>query len=107
MYEKKDRMQGYNAVKYFMTIVAISTRSAYSLYKGMGWKIIAGITSAIAAIYCTYWDLVVDWGLLQRHSKNRWLRDKLLVPCKTVYFAAMVSWIIPKHIQIRIFKVKL
>ncbi|KAK1575893.1 hypothetical protein Q3G72_009278 [Acer saccharum] len=90
VYEEKDRMQGYNAVKYFMTIVAISTRSAYSLYKGMGWKIIAGITSAIAAIYCTYWDLVVDWGLLQRHSKNRWLRDKLLVPCKTVYFAAMV-----------------
>ncbi|KAK0598726.1 hypothetical protein LWI29_037375 [Acer saccharum] len=90
VYEEKDRMQGYNAVAYFMTIVAISTRSAYSLYKGMGWKIIAGITSAIAAIYCTYWDLVVDWGLLQRHSKNRWLRDKLLVPCKTVYFAAMV-----------------
>ncbi|TXG70201.1 hypothetical protein EZV62_005136 [Acer yangbiense] len=90
VYEEKDRMQGYNAVKYFMGIVAISTRSAYSLYMGMGWKIIAGITSAIAAIYCTYWDLVVDWGLLQRHSKNRWLRDKLLVPCKTVYFAAMV-----------------
>ncbi|KAI9159876.1 hypothetical protein LWI28_002771 [Acer negundo] len=90
VYEEKDRMQGYNAVAYFMTIVAISTRSAYSLYKGMGWKIIAGITSAIAAIYCTYWDLVVDWGLLQRHSKNRWLRDKLLVPCKTVYFVAMV-----------------
>ncbi|KAK3218085.1 hypothetical protein Dsin_012055 [Dipteronia sinensis] len=57
---------------------------------GNGLEIIAGITSAIAAIYCTYWDLVVDWGLLQRHSNNRWLRDKLLVPCKTVYFAAMV-----------------
>ncbi|KAK2652071.1 hypothetical protein Ddye_011927 [Dipteronia dyeriana] len=90
VYEEKDKMQGYNAVKYFMTIVAISTRSAYSLYMGMGWKIIAEITSVIAAIYCTYWDLVVDWGLLQRHSKNRWLRDKLLVPCKTLYFAAMV-----------------
>ncbi|KAI9162158.1 hypothetical protein LWI28_024405 [Acer negundo] len=90
VYEEKDRMQGYNAMRYFMTIVAICTRSAYSLYMGMGWKIIAGITSAIAAIYCTYWDLVVDWGLLQRHSKNPWLRDKLLVPCKTVYFAAMV-----------------
>ncbi|KAI9162357.1 hypothetical protein LWI28_026496 [Acer negundo] len=90
VYEEKDRMQGYNAMRYFMTIVAICTRSAYSLYMGMGWKIIAGITSAIAAIYCTYWDLVVDWGLLQRHSKNPWLRDKLLLPCKTVYFAAMV-----------------
>ncbi|KAL1125925.1 hypothetical protein V6Z11_A13G076000 [Gossypium hirsutum] len=36
-----------------------------------------------------YWDLVVDWGLLQRSSKNRWLRDKLLIPYKGVYFGAM------------------
>ncbi|KAB2047836.1 hypothetical protein ES319_A13G073400v1 [Gossypium barbadense] len=36
-----------------------------------------------------YWDLVVDWGLLQRSSKNRWLRDKLLIPYKGVYFWAM------------------
>ncbi|KAL5811983.1 hypothetical protein ACOSQ3_026933 [Xanthoceras sorbifolium] len=90
LYEEKDRMQGYNAVKYLMAIIAISSRSVYSLYMGMGWKIVAGLSSAIAAIYSTYWDLVVDWGLLQRHSKNRWLRDKLLVPYKTVYFAAMV-----------------
>ncbi|PQQ06372.1 hypothetical protein Pyn_16108 [Prunus yedoensis var. nudiflora] len=43
------------------------------------------------AIYVTYWDLVVDWGLLQRNSKNRWLRDKLLIPYKSVYFGAMTS----------------
>ncbi|KAL5767859.1 hypothetical protein ACOSQ2_014642 [Xanthoceras sorbifolium] len=90
LYEEKDRMQAYNGMKYFVTIIAISTRTAYSLHMGMGWKIIAGISSAIAAIYGTYWDLVVDWGLLQRQSKNRWLRDKLLLPHKTVYFAAMV-----------------
>ncbi|TXG66365.1 hypothetical protein EZV62_007640 [Acer yangbiense] len=90
LYEEKDPMQGYNGMKYFVTIIAISTRTAYSLYLGIGWKIIAGIFSVIAAIYGTYWDLVVDWGLLQRQSKNRWLRDKLLIPHKTVYFGAMV-----------------
>ncbi|KAL6186816.1 hypothetical protein ACLB2K_042935 [Fragaria x ananassa] len=42
------------------------------------------------ALYGTYWDLVVDWGLLHRNSKNRWLRDKLVIPYKSVYFGAMV-----------------
>ena len=83
-------MQGYNGIKYFLTIVAVSLRTAQSLDNGIGWTTVAIIFSAIAAIVATYWDLVVDWGLLQRQSKNRWLRDKLLVPHKSVYFGAMV-----------------
>ncbi|KHG26693.1 PHO1,H3: Phosphate transporter PHO1 3 [Gossypium arboreum] len=82
-------MQAYNGLKYFFTIIAVCTRTAYSLNAGTGWRIVAWICSAIAAIYGTYWDLVADWGLLQRRSKNRWLRDKLLVPYKGVYFGAM------------------
>ncbi|XP_030956499.1 phosphate transporter PHO1 homolog 3-like [Quercus lobata] len=89
LYEERDPMQGYNGIKYFLTIVAVILRTAYSLNKGMGWKTLAWIFSAIAAIVSTYWDLVIDWGLLQRRSKNRWLRDKLLVPHKSVYFGAM------------------
>ncbi|XVE52794.1 hypothetical protein DITRI_Ditri02bG0152600 [Diplodiscus trichospermus] len=89
-YDEKDPMQGYNGLKYFLTIVAVCTRTAYSLDKGTSWKASAWTFSAMAALYCTYWDLVVDWGLLQRHSKNRWLRDKLLIRCKSVYFGAMV-----------------
>lgn len=85
-------MQGYNGLKYFLTIAAVTFRTAYSLSKpSFSWKILAAITSVAAAIVGTYWDLVIDWGLLQRHSKNRWLRDKLLVPQKSVYFGAMVS----------------
>ncbi|RVW77968.1 Phosphate transporter PHO1-like 3 [Vitis vinifera] len=49
----------------------------------------AWVSSIIAAISSTYWDLVIDWGLLQKNSRNRWLRDKLLVPHKSVYFGAM------------------
>nr|XP_023903621.1 phosphate transporter PHO1 homolog 3-like isoform X4 [Quercus suber] len=90
LYEERDPMQGYNGIKYFLTIVAVILRTAYDLDKGMGWKTLAWIFSAIAAIVSTYWDLVIDWGLLQRRSKNRWLRDKLLVPHKSVYFGAMV-----------------
>ncbi|XP_004298410.1 PREDICTED: phosphate transporter PHO1 homolog 3-like [Fragaria vesca subsp. vesca] len=90
LFEEKDPQQGYNGVKYFLTIVAVIMRTAYSHNKDVNFKILAGIFSIVSAVYCTYWDLVVDWGLLQRNSRNRWLRDKLLVPYKSVYFAAMV-----------------
>ncbi|XP_022776823.1 phosphate transporter PHO1 homolog 3 isoform X2 [Durio zibethinus] len=89
LFEEKDPMQGLNGLKYFLTIVAVCLRTAFSINKVIGWRIIAWIFSAIAAIFCTYWDLVYDWGLLNRHSKNRWLRDKLLVPHKKIYFGAM------------------
>lgn len=89
-FEEKDNMQGLNGLKYFATIVAVTTRTAYSLNKSISWKVVAIIASAIAAISGTYWDLVYDWGLLDRNSRNRWLRDKLLVPHKNVYYGAMV-----------------
>ncbi|KAJ6720803.1 PHOSPHATE TRANSPORTER PHO1-like protein 3 [Salix viminalis] len=90
LFDEKDPMQGYNGLKYFFTIVAVCLRTAYSINKGVGWRAIAWTFSVIAAVIGTYWDVVYDWGLLQRHSKNRWLRDKLLVPHKSVYFGAMV-----------------
>ncbi|KAG5237254.1 phosphate transporter PHO1 [Salix suchowensis] len=90
LFEEKDPMQGYNGLKYFFAIVAVCLRTAYSINKGVGWRAIAWTFSVIAAVIGTYWDVVMDWGLLQRHSKNRWLRDKLLVPHKSVYFVAMV-----------------
>ncbi|XP_073268257.1 phosphate transporter PHO1 homolog 3 isoform X2 [Populus alba] len=96
LFEEKDPMQGYNGLKYFLTVVAVCLRTAYSINKGDGWRAIAWVFSSIAAIFGTYWDLVFDWGLLQRHSKNRWLRDKLLVPHKSVYFGAMVLNILLK-----------
>ncbi|KAE8666048.1 Phosphate transporter PHO1-like protein 5 [Hibiscus syriacus] len=90
-FEEKETPQVYNAVKYFLTIVALCMRTAYSLNNDeLNWKILALVFSVTAAIVGTYWDLIYDWGLLQRHSKNRWLRDKLLIPRKSVYFCAMV-----------------
>ncbi|KAK9024182.1 hypothetical protein V6N11_004359 [Hibiscus sabdariffa] len=90
LFEEKAPEQGYNGLKYFITIVALCLRTAYSLNKGIGWEVSAVIFSVAAAIIGTYWDLVHDWGLLKRNSKNRWLRDKLLIPNKSVYFGAMI-----------------
>lgn len=74
-------MNGYNGLKYISALVAISVRTAYSLHRGkINWNMMAWIFSAIAVIYGIYCDLVVDWGLLERKSKNPWLRGKLLIP---------------------------
>ncbi|KAF8084116.1 hypothetical protein N665_0733s0005 [Sinapis alba] len=88
--EEKDQTHGYNAIKYLLTIVAACLRTAYTLNRGTSWNITAWVFSGAATLYATYWDIVVDWGLLQRGCKNSFLRDKLLVPHKTVYYAAMI-----------------
>ncbi|CAH8275403.1 unnamed protein product [Arabidopsis lyrata] len=90
MMEDKDLSHGYNGIKYLLTIVAACLRTAYTLNRGTTWNITAWVFSGVATFYGTYWDIVVDWGLLQRGCKNSFLRDKLLVPHKTVYYAAMV-----------------
>ncbi|KAK6139379.1 hypothetical protein DH2020_026887 [Rehmannia glutinosa] len=90
LFEEKDFSHGLNGLRYFWTIVAVVIRTAFELRKEIAWKVLALVSSAIATIANTYWDIVVDWGLLQRKSKNLFLRDKLLVSHKNVYFAAMV-----------------
>ncbi|KAG2710194.1 hypothetical protein I3760_04G015000 [Carya illinoinensis] len=87
--EEKDAMQWYNGLKYFSIIVAVSMRTTYDLQMGMTWKIMAAVSSGVATIVATYWDIVMDWGLLRRDSKNPWLRDKLLISNRSVYFVAM------------------
>ncbi|OMO90635.1 hypothetical protein COLO4_18999 [Corchorus olitorius] len=58
LFEEKDPVQGYNGLKYFLTIAAVCIRTTYSLDKGVAWRVIAWIVSAIAAIFPTYWDFV-------------------------------------------------
>ncbi|KAK4481586.1 hypothetical protein RD792_012488 [Penstemon davidsonii] len=90
MFEERDIMQGYNGLKYFLTIVAVCTRTAYNLNGSVSWRCTAWTTSIVVTIFCTYWDIVIDWGLFQKNSRNRFLRDKLLVQNKNVYYVAMV-----------------
>ncbi|KAL8199435.1 hypothetical protein R6Q57_013003 [Mikania cordata] len=85
-----DSTQALNALKYFSTIVAVVARTIHARQKGMILQIIAGSTSGVATIFQTYWDIVMDWGLLCRNSENPWLRDKLILPNTSIYFIAMV-----------------
>ena len=89
--EEKDAMQGLNGLKFFSILIAVAMRTSYDLKRVMTWRIIAAVSSGVATMAATYWDIVIDWGLLHRNSKNPWLRDKLLVSNRSVYFVAMAS----------------
>ncbi|CAL9248837.1 unnamed protein product [Arabidopsis halleri] len=93
MIEERSLDQGYNGVKYLLTVIAVCLRTAYGFENGkekknhtniFKLKVLAGSSSVLAAVFCTYWDFVHDWGLLNKTSKNRWLRDKLLIPQKKI-----------------------
>lgn len=88
--QERESVHGYNALKYLMAIVAVVIRTLYELKNGTAWLVMALISSAMAMVYNTYWDIVVDWGLLRRNSKNFYLRKRLLVSHKSVYYIAMV-----------------
>uniref|UniRef100_A0A7N0TA21 Uncharacterized protein n=1 Tax=Kalanchoe fedtschenkoi TaxID=63787 RepID=A0A7N0TA21_KALFE len=91
LFEEKSGTEGLNALKYLSTIVAVLFRTANERYAGrFTLRIIVWTTSVVATVFNTYWDIVKDWGLLQRNSKNPWLRDKLLIPDKSVYFVAII-----------------
>lgn len=88
--QERDSIHGYNALKYLMAVVALVIRTVYELKKGKAWLVMALISSSMAVLYNTYWDIVIDWGLLRRNSQNFCLRDKIMVAHKSVYYIAMV-----------------
>lgn len=73
-----------------MTIIAVVFRTVFELKMKKTWKVLALMTSIASIMFNTYWDIVVDWGLLQRKSNNLFLRDKLSVRHTSVYFVVMV-----------------
>ncbi|KAL7232326.1 hypothetical protein ACSBR2_010362 [Camellia fascicularis] len=90
LFEEGNYMHALNTLKYFSTTAAIVMRMGNDQKWGKIWKIMAGSSSAVATLASTYWDIVIDWGLLRRNSRNLWLRDKLLISNKSVHFVAIV-----------------
>ncbi|KAI4352544.1 hypothetical protein L6164_006783 [Bauhinia variegata] len=88
--EDRHAMHGFNGLKHISTVFAIGMRTCNELNRGTMWRILAASSSAVATIANTYWDIVIDWGLLQKNSTNPWLRDKLCVQNRSVYIVAMV-----------------
>jgi len=77
-------------------IIAVGLRQAYTNYRTwpgyeLPLRVSFIIASIIATVYTNYWDLCHDWSLLKKNSKNKWLRDKIILKNKPLYFIAIVS----------------
>ncbi|KAG6470638.1 hypothetical protein ZIOFF_071715 [Zingiber officinale] len=78
-----------NLGKYVSAMLAAGAKVAYEKEKSAGWLALLVVISSAATVYQLYWDFVKDWGLLQLNSKNRWLRNELILRCKFVYYLSM------------------
>ncbi|KAM0851585.1 hypothetical protein ACQ4PT_052287 [Festuca glaucescens] len=88
--EEHDTNQLANAAKYVSAMVAAVVRFKYSATPTPFWALMVIISSSGATIYQLYWDFVKDWGFFTRKSKNRWLRDDLILKNKSFYYVSMV-----------------
>lgn len=78
-----------NLGKYVSAMLAAGAKVAYEKERSSGWLSLLVIVSSAATVYQLYWDFVKDWGLLQLHSKNPWLRDELMLKRKFIYYFSM------------------
>lgn len=78
-----------NCGKYGCTILFYVSLSLYRINKNthlFAFFIFCGIVNGI---YCTIWDLVMDWSLLNPYAKHRFLRDTLAYKQTYLYYIAM------------------
>ncbi|XP_027097299.2 phosphate transporter PHO1 homolog 1 isoform X2 [Coffea arabica] len=78
-----------NLGKYVSAMLAAGAKVAYEKERSSGWLCLLVVISSAATVYQLYWDFVKDWGLLQSHSKNPWLRDELMLRRKFIYYLSM------------------
>ncbi|KAL1803312.1 hypothetical protein ACET3Z_031959 [Daucus carota] len=78
-----------NLGKYVSAMLAAGAKVAYEKERTIGWLCLVVIMSSVATVYQLYWDFVKDWGLLQKDSKNPWLRNELMLRRKFIYFLSM------------------
>lgn len=89
-FDEGDTSHLINLGKYVSAMLAAGAKVAYEKDRSVGWLCVVVIMSSIATLYQLYWDFVRDWGLLQRNSKNPWLRNELMLRRKAIYYLSMV-----------------
>jgi hypothetical protein len=75
-------------------MVAAAFRFKYSATPTPFWMGMVLISSLVATVYQLYWDFVKDWGFFTPKSRNRWLRDELVLKNKSIYYVSMVLYVV-------------
>lgn len=80
-----------NCGKYAMTIMCAVALSMYRVHGSRGNLALFITFSVINSIYCSIWDLFMDFSLLQTESRHIGLRDILALNRRWPYYAIMVA----------------
>ncbi|KAG0581876.1 hypothetical protein KC19_3G016400 [Ceratodon purpureus] len=93
-FEENDRVQLEGAMRLVAVFTAVALRQAYGNNRHrpryeLLLRVLFIIASTIATSISNYWDICHDWSLLNPKSKNKWLRDKLILKHKSIYWIAM------------------
>ncbi|KAI5966543.1 SYG1 [Candida pseudojiufengensis] len=83
-----------NMLKYSVSTVYYMTLSLYRIDGVVRNKVAFIVFAFINSIYCSIWDIVMDWSLLQSGSKHFLLRDYLFYKKPIYYYFAMIIDII-------------
>ena len=79
-----------NMTKYTCSTIYYMTLSIYRIDNSVRNRAVFIVFASINSIYCSIWDIVMDWSLLQSGSKYFLLRDYLFYKNPYYYYAAMV-----------------
>ncbi|KAJ6786125.1 hypothetical protein PWT90_02481 [Aphanocladium album] len=78
-----------NGGKYCMTVLSYVTLSLYRINRSKTNLALFIFFSVVNSVYCSIWDLFMDFSLLQFHSRHFWLRDILALKKKWPYYFIM------------------
>ncbi|KAM7270905.1 hypothetical protein ACFE04_030119 [Oxalis oulophora] len=88
-FDEGEKSHLVNLGKYVSAMLAAGAKVAYEKERHVGWLCLVVVMSTGATVYQLYWDYVKDWGLLQKNSKNPWLRNELMLRRKFIYYISM------------------
>eukprot|EP00249_Psilotum_nudum_P004394 c17923_g1_i1 orf=111-2138(-) len=87
--DERDKSHIANGGKYLSALLAVLMRITFERNDSLQWLTLFILSSILATLYQTYWDIVIDWGLFQQNIPNPWLREKLILKQKFIYFICM------------------
>ncbi|RAK81016.1 SPX and EXS domain-containing protein [Aspergillus fijiensis CBS 313.89] len=79
-----------NFGKYMFTVLYYCTLSLYRIDKVSSFEAPFITFALLNAVYCSVWDLAMDWSLGNPHAKNPMLREVLAFRKPWVYYVGMV-----------------
>lgn len=79
-----------NCGKYMFTILYYMSLSLYRFSPHPSLMAMFIVFASVNAIYCSAWDIVMDWSLLDPHADHRFLRPVLAFDVAWPYYLAIV-----------------